>query len=126
LDVTSFEEDQWLRLWFLGGPPAPSHKRISQDDRHGSPEAYWNFVCDMWRVFGLILDSDADIVIRMGGKKLAPDQIVDGLVATSVFSRRPLELLHSEKSPIRGRQTDAFRPGSKGCSFEVDCHFKMV
>ena len=21
LDVTHFEEDQWLRLWFLGGPP---------------------------------------------------------------------------------------------------------
>ena len=23
LDVTNFEENQWLRLWFLGGPPVP-------------------------------------------------------------------------------------------------------
>ena len=26
LDVTNFEEDQWLRLWFLGGAPAPTHR----------------------------------------------------------------------------------------------------
>lgn len=24
LDVTNFEEDQWLRLWFQGGPPKPT------------------------------------------------------------------------------------------------------
>ena len=29
LDVTNFEEDQWLRLWFLGGPPFPTRGRIS-------------------------------------------------------------------------------------------------
>src|SRR5439155_24357395 len=26
-DVTNFEEDQWLRLWFLGGPPHPTRSR---------------------------------------------------------------------------------------------------
>jgi hypothetical protein len=31
-DVTDFEEDQWLRVWFLGGPPHPTSGRISRDD----------------------------------------------------------------------------------------------
>src|SRR5258705_2335387 len=34
LDVTNFEEDQWLRLWFLGGPPYPTRHRLASDDRH--------------------------------------------------------------------------------------------
>jgi hypothetical protein len=30
-----------------------------------------------------------------------------------------------EVSEIRNRQTTAFRPGARGCSQEVDCHFRM-
>jgi hypothetical protein len=37
LDVTSFEEDQWLRLWFLGAPPHPTYRVVSKDDRHERP-----------------------------------------------------------------------------------------
>ena len=33
LDVTSFEEDQWLRLWFLGGASYPKKGAMSRDDR---------------------------------------------------------------------------------------------
>jgi hypothetical protein len=33
LRVTSYEEDQWLRLWFLGYPPFPSQGKITKDDR---------------------------------------------------------------------------------------------
>ena len=48
-DVTSFEEDQWLRLWFLGCAPRPTYGRISKDDRHTSTSKYWDLVSDMWR-----------------------------------------------------------------------------
>lgn len=125
LDVTNFEEDQWLRLWFLGGPPRPTYGMVSRDDRHERPDAYWNLISDMWRMLGQVLDSKANIVIRMGGKNLKPDQVVGGLTATSIFSKRKVRLLHREESEIKRRQTHAFRPGSKGCSFEVDCHFRM-
>ena len=46
LNVTNFEEDQWLRLWLLGGPPHPTYRRVSRDDRHSSASKYWKFLSE--------------------------------------------------------------------------------
>jgi len=124
-NVTNFEEDQWLRLWFLGGPPRPTYGRISRDDRHHAEDSYWNLISDMWQVLGCVLNEKADVVIRLGGKHLDPEQIVRGLSATSASSKRSVTLVSDEVSMIRNRQTDVFRPGSQGCKFEVDCHFRL-
>lgn len=125
LDVTSFEEDQWLRLWFLGGSPHPTYRMISKDDRHKNPVVYWRMVADMWRTLGLILAPKADVVIRLGGKDSTPERLVEALTASSTVSRRRVKLMSHEISTIKNRQTDAFRPGAKGCIFEVDCHYRM-
>jgi hypothetical protein len=125
LDVTNFEEDQWLRLWFLGGSPHPTYGKISKDDRHERPSAYWKLISDMWRVIGSLLDDEGHFVIRMGGRKLSPDQILAGLEATSVFSRRKVTLMSWEVSTIKKRQTGSFRPGTTGCAREVDCCFHI-
>ena len=55
LDVTNFEEDQWLRLWFLGGRPHPTYGMVSRDDRHEKAEKYWDL--NLRRVAGLRTDS---------------------------------------------------------------------
>jgi hypothetical protein len=47
------------------------------------------------------------------------------LQGTSIFSRRRAELIQSETSVIQRRQTDSFRPGSKGCLIEADFHFRL-
>jgi hypothetical protein len=125
LDVTSFEEDQWLRLWFLGGPPHPTYRKVSIDDRHENPAAYWRMVADMWRTLGLVLAPKSNVVVRLGGKGQAPDRLIGALTASSVVGRRRVRLVSHEISEIKNRQTDAFRPGSKGCLLEVDCHFRM-
>ena len=111
LDTTNFEEDQCLRLWFLGRPPKPTYCELSRDDRHENPESYWRLVGDMWRMLGRVLARRSHVVIRMGGKKLSPEGIIAGLTANSCFSGRKVELIHSEVSPLRKRQTHAFRPG---------------
>ncbi len=125
LDTTNFEEDQWLRLWFLGYSPTPTYGRISKDDRHATPSTYWCLIADMWRVLGRVLGHDAYVVIRMGGKKLLPREIVTRLEATSSFAGRDVKLLTWEVSEIKRRQTDSFRPGSSGCKLEVDCCFRL-
>jgi len=122
-DVTDFEEDQWLRLWFLGGPPHPTSGRISRDDRHREAGKYWQFIADMWRALGAVLAAKADIVIRFGATRLEPDEMLRMLAASAQFSSRNMHLVSSEISPLKGRQTDAFRPGSRGCRVEIDCHF---
>ena len=125
-DVTNYAEDQWLRLWFLGGPPYPARQDFAKDDRHGSVERYWTLLADMWRALGLILAERANVVIRLGATRINPDRLVSGLEGVARAARRRVRLLGHEVSEIRGRQTDAFRPGSKGCKLEVDCHFQMA
>lgn len=124
-DVTNFEEDQWLRLWMLGGPPFPTRGRVSIDDRHAVSGNYWRFIQDMWHSLGCSMPSGSDVVIRIGARKLSPEQLVEHLKASSKTSPKRVTFVDSEVSELRNRQTDHFRPGSKGCLVEVDCHFRI-
>jgi hypothetical protein len=125
-DVTNFEEDQWLRLWFLGGPPHPTTGRLSRDDRHTFASNYWRFIADMWRCLGVVLGRSSHVVVRLGSSRLSTEELQRQLVATSVFSGRKVELIETECSKIKRRQTDAFRPGTVGCKVEIDCHFHVT
>jgi hypothetical protein len=123
LDVTNFKEDQWLRLWFLGGAPVP--RKTRGDDRHTNSDRFWGMVADLWRTLGVVLEPRSHVVIRLGGRKLTEKQIVDGLAGTSVFSGRSVGLKEWRRSDLRRRQTGSFRPGAPGVVFEVDCYFVM-
>jgi hypothetical protein len=126
LNVTSFEEDQWLRLWFLGGLSQPKKGMISRDDRHGAADNYWSFIGDMWRSLGGVMAENAHVVIRIGSRKILPDALKRGLAGCALLSGRKVKLLSHKVTEIRKRQTDAFRPGTKGCVVELDCHFRFV
>lgn len=126
LDVTNFEEDQWLRLWFLGGPPHPTRHRVSRDDRYEREDSYWSFIADMWRMLGTVMAKKSDVIIRLGARGLTPDDMAERLVASSRFSRRKIKLVSQTESDLKRRQTDHFRPGTKGCLVEVDCHFRLT
>jgi len=124
-DTTNFEEDQWLRLWFLGGPPRPIIGRQSRDDRHGHIGRYWQFISDMWRTLGALVAPRGRVVIRIGSPKINPKALARGLAGCARCSGRGVELESCEVSEIRRRQTDAFRPGSSGCLSETDCLFRF-
>jgi hypothetical protein len=126
LDMTSFEEDQWLRLWFLGSEPFPTRGIISSDDRHENRDSYWRLIGDMWRSLAQLLDDRANIVIRIGMRDVPPSQIAESLEGSAVIGGRRVRLISYESGEIQRRQTTAFRPGSTGVQVEVDCHFKMT
>lgn len=125
LNTTSFEEDQWLRLWFVGGPPRPTKGVVSRDDRLHTRDAYWQLIGDLWRTLGHIVAPGGHVVIRIAGSGLSSSDLCEGLEGTSCLSRRQAILRSTETSPILRRQTDAFRPGSIGLRTEVDCHFQL-
>ena len=125
LNVTSFEEDQWLRLWFLGGLSYPKRGVVSRDDRHGTADHYWSFIGDMWRSLGAVMGDGAHVVIRIGSRKISPELLQRGLAGCSQFSGRKVKLISHRVTNIKKRQTDAFRPGTKGCVVELDCHFRF-
>ena len=126
LDVTSFEEDQWLRLWFLGGLTYPKRGAMSRDDRHGTADNYWSFIGDMWRSLGAVMADGSHVVVRIGSRKISPDFLKRGLTGCAQFSGRKVKLVSSQVTEIKRRQTDAFRPGTTGCVVELDCHFRFA
>jgi hypothetical protein len=126
MDVTNFEEDQWLRLWFLGHSSYPKKGAMSRDDRHGTADNYWSFISDMWRSLGAVMAHGSHVVVRIGSRKISPDSLKRGLTGCAQFSGRRVKLVSSQVTEIRRRQTDAFSPGTKGCVVELDCHFRFA
>lgn len=125
LDVTNFEEDQWLRRWFLGGPSKPTYRQVVREGRHESAVGYWSMIADFWRMLSQILGRKADVVIRIGARDKEASALKEALLGASLVAGRKVELVDYQVSKIKNRQTDAFRPGTTGCRLEVDCHFVM-
>lgn len=126
LDVTNFEEDQWLRLWFLGGDPGPTRRRISKDDRYSNAGRYWRFIADAWKGIANLLAPDAVIVCRISGKKQTLESLARGMKGTVQAAFPDAGLVHPPfvSAPLR-RQTDNFRPGTLGVGSEVDFAFRV-
>lgn len=126
LNVTRYEEDQWLRLWFLGGEPQPTYGKVSKDDRHEKASRYWLFLEESWAGLGVLLADSARIVVRLGAIGLGEDEMTRGLKASlkSVFPGVRM-IRGPARSEIVGRQTQGFLPLSRGCLFEMDYAFEV-
>ena len=81
-NTTSFAEDQWLRLWVLGGANHPTRAGASKDDRHTSRYKYWRFIADAWRGIAPLLASDATIVCRVGLHGHSMEDVCRNMVAS--------------------------------------------
>ncbi len=125
LDTTDFEEDQWLRAWFLGGSELP-RKSGATDHRHRSEDRCWQMIADTRRALGQIIGPRGHVVIRIGARSLSPDRPRDAVVGASELSGRRVRLISHETTSLVHRQTDSFRPGSTGARLELDCHFRFV
>lgn len=125
LDTTDYSEDQWLRLWFLGGRERPL-LNVNRDDRHTSIELYWKFLEEAWAGCSKLVHDGAVIVIRIGGAKLTKDDLFQGLrtsLAKGFFGMNIKPLHQGETTEIKNRQTNAFRPGTTAERYEHDFAF---
>jgi hypothetical protein len=126
LNVTRYEEDQWLRLWFLGNEPQPTYTAMSSDDRHVSQENYWEFLSESWEGIAPLLSRSAVLVCRLAGKDISRKELTTNLHDSILLNfPRAYMLCRPEISKIRNRQTRFFRPGATGCFFELDFAFKL-
>ena len=126
LNVTSYEEDQWLRIWFLGGESRPTSSRISRDDRHTVLEPYWQFLRESWEGVAPLMSRTARLVIRLGGNGAVEQDMTSRLVDSlkSAFGTIRM-VVPPRRTPLVRRQTMNFNPDSSGCRFEVDYVFSI-
>ena len=128
LDTTDYAEDQWLRLWFLGGQARPQ-LRMNKDDRHTRAAGYWDFLKESWEGLAALLADEATIVIRIGGAKLTKDELLEGVTNTltaALNEQRVVPLHTGVTSSIRPRETSAFRPAPLRANVEHDFVFKIA
>ncbi len=127
LDTTDYAEDQWLRLWFLGGPDRPS-LRLHKDDRHKRVDPYWDFLTRVWEGSSSLLKDEAHLVVRIGGTTLGKSDLFAGVLLSlkKGLLGRTIHALHDgETSNIRRRQTNSFRPGTSPEKIEHDFVFAI-
>ena len=127
LDTTDYSEDQWLRLWFLGGEPRPELRK-NKDDRHTQASRYWDFLREAWRGLGPLLAEESVIVIRIGGAKLSKQDLLEGVTESlnSALAGHVVKPIHEGvTSTIRPRETSAFRPAPPRANVEHDFVYRV-
>jgi len=128
LDTTDFAEDQWLRLWFLGGTAHPE-RRTNRDDRHYNTRDYWTFLSEAWAGCERLVAKGTVVVIRIGGSRFEKDELFDGLqksLRTGFGDFRTKALTAGDTTSIKNRQTNLFRPGTSSHRFEHDFSFALT
>jgi hypothetical protein len=125
LDITDYHEDQWLRLWFLGGARKPISGQ-GKDDRHRRVEAYWQFLREAWNGIAPLLQSSAQVVIRIGGTRLGEEQLRSGLLESLNSTGRKFRLMESRTTFVKNGQRRIFQTGSHKASVEHDFRFKVA
>lgn len=125
LDTTNFQEDQWLRIWFLGGPETPK-REFKTDDRHTSFPKYWEFLKEAWAGIAPLLKKDSHIIIRIGGKGMDLSTCYEALQKSLTEGlEKKTVLINQKQTPIIGGQVHTFRPGVAGVRNEYDYHFAL-
>ena len=126
LDTTDYSEDQWLRVWFLGGPSSPT-RGMNSDDRHRNISEYWTFLEEVWSGIKSLLSDSAVIAVRIGGKKLSVEDITEGLFySLSRGLNSKVKLLDAPiTTEIKNGQLNSFRPGDYGKKHEHDYVFRV-
>jgi hypothetical protein len=125
LDITDYHEDQWLRLWFLGGAMKPITGQ-GKDDRHRRVEAYWQFLREAWKGVAPLLQTSAQIVIRIGGTRLGEDELSAGLLESLNWTGHKFKLMEARQTDIKNGQRRIFQPVPSKASVEHDFRFKLA
>ena len=108
LDITNYHEDQWLRLWLLGGFNRPVTRQVA-DDRHRNAEGYWRFLGEAWTGIVPLLHDTCHVVVRIGGTRLNEIDLRSGLLQSLNSAGRRFDLVEAGQTKVTKRSETRFR-----------------
>jgi hypothetical protein len=123
LDITDYHEDQWLRLWFLGGPDRPITRQA--DDRHRNTDGYWKFLGEAWAGIVPLLHDSCHVVVRIGGTRLNEAELRTGLLKSLNATGRSFKLVEAGHTEVTNGQKRVFVSGKSSLSIEHDFRFNL-
>ncbi len=81
----AFEEDQWLRRWLLGGPPAPEPGSNNQL-QHDNEDAYVAGLAAAWQAVAAVCLPGAKMFLRVGALPGAASRAPEAMLRASLSS----------------------------------------
>ncbi len=123
--MRTYIPDQWLRLWFLGGPPQPVYGAPLQL-QHRSPECFARELASVWDRVAQACLPGAHLFVRFGGihdRKADPRSLVLQSFSASTAPWRVVDIREAG-TPDRGkRQAPQFLKGrARRAQMEFDLH----
>lgn len=125
--MRTYVPDQWIRYWFLGGPPAPTYQHPDQLS-HGSASDFAAQLARVWANVARVCLPGARFMIRFGGihdRKASPRDILrESLIGAGCGLR--IQTVRSAGLSSRGkRQADQFQRPLDAPIEEWDFHVRM-
>ncbi len=116
--------DQWLRLWFLGGPAEVNYEQRSDQLRHSGAAYFADQMAQVWSNAHLISSEQTRMVVRFGGihdRDAEPMEVLRTSLASSgwrVTKARGIPDADSGKRQVRQFQA---KPKKSVAEYDVYC-----
>ena len=75
--VTNYHDDQWLRLWLLGGDPKPGYGVEKYKDKFSSKEVYYELLESVFKNVSQIMSEDGTIYVRTSAREFTFDTTIE-------------------------------------------------
>ena len=112
--VTNYHDDQWLRLWMLGGNPKPGYRVNKYRDKFASKEVYRELLESVFKNISQIMRDDGTVYVRTSARQFTYDTTIE--ILEQFFPSWKKEI--KEKPFLSKTQTHLFgdterKPGEK-------------
>ena len=124
--MRTYLQDQWLRLWFLGGPCFVDYEHSSAQLSHASANQFAGQLRRVWANLAAVSRHDALLVIRFGGihdRAVSPRQLVKESLVDSGW--RISTLRASPDSGEGKRQVAQFHELVRSPVEEIDVYCRL-
>ena len=97
-----------------------------KDRRHRRVETYWQFMRRAWKGIVPLLHDSAQVVVRIGGTRLAQEELRDGLLESLNSTGQSFRLAEARQTDIQNGQRRIFQTMPQKASVEHDFRFNLA
>lgn len=122
--MRTYWSDQWIRNWFLGGPPTVTYEKNAQLS-HGGEESFVRELGAVWRQVAHVCSPGARLIVRFGALPSVPKEPVALLkqsLKVSDSGWRVLTVRGAGDAACGNRQSEQFGHGRSSAIDEVDLY----
>src|SRR5262249_11467719 len=127
LGMRTYWPDQWLRNWFLGGPPFVEYARQDQITSQ-EQEKFTNDLAEVWKESARVCRPRARLVARVGALpsySSDPAALIKESIRRADSGWTAQTIVPAGSAPDGRRQADQFRARQTDSIAEIDIHCRL-